>query len=222
MKFQNDKEMFKLMENKLYTAVCCDVMDQEFDLRNQAMRHDIRPIDEEMIVVGRAKTVLASDVFEVLDNPYEGEIKSIDSVKEGEVVVACTNNSIINGFWGELLSTATKARGGRGAIIDGLTRDVKKIKELNFPVFTVGYKPVDSSGRGFVIDYDCPIVCGDVRVNPGDIIFGDVDGVIVIPKDVAENVVESAIDKVNKENMSRKELLNGKYLADVYEKYGVL
>ena len=95
MAFKNDQEMFKLIEEKLYTAVCCDVMDR-LNYRNQAMRHDVRPISEDMVVLGRAKTVMAVDVFQVLENPYDGEIKAIDSVKEGEVIVASTNNSTNN------------------------------------------------------------------------------------------------------------------------------
>jgi regulator of RNase E activity RraA len=222
MSFKNDQEMFDKMEKMLYTAVCCDVMDG-LGYRNQAMRHDIRPIGKEYNLIGRAKTILAVDIFEVADNPYEGEIKAIDSVKPGEVVVGATNKSTVNGLWGELLSTATKVRGGRGAVIDGITRDVEKIIKLgHFPVFAVGFKPVDSAGRGKVIDFDCPIVCGDILVNPGDLIFGDYDGVIAIPKDVAEEVVMRALDKVKKENLTRDELLKGNYLADAYAKYGVL
>ena len=163
MNFKNDREMFELMEAKLYTAACCDIMDG-FNYRYQAMKPNIRPISEDMVVVGRAKTILTVDVYYICDNPYDKEIESIDSIREGEVVVACTNNSINNGVWGELLTTATKARGGRGAIIDGLARDVKKIKELGLPVFTAGYRPVDSRGRGLVIDYDCSVECGGVKV----------------------------------------------------------
>jgi len=222
MSFKNDQEMFEKMEKMLYTAVCCDVMD-ELGYRNQAMRHDIRPISKEHILVGRAKTILAVDIYEVDENPYEGEIKAIDSVKPGEVVVGATNRSTANGLWGELLSTATKVRGGRGAVIDGITRDVEKIIKLgNFPVFAVGFKPVDSAGRGKVIDYDCPVVCGDILVNPGDLIFCDYDGAIAIPKDIAEEVVIKALEKATKENLTRDMLLEGKYLADAYAKYGVL
>jgi regulator of RNase E activity RraA len=221
VKLENDEELFKLMETELYTAVCCDMLD-DFGCRNQAMRHDIRPVDEEMVVLGRAKTVLAADVFEEYENPYEGEIKALDSVKPGEVVVAATNNSTNNCLFGELLATATRVRGGRGAIIDGLIRDVKKIKAMGFPMFAVGYKPLDSAGRGKVIDWDCPIVCGDIRIEPEDIVFGDIDGIVVIPKGIVAQVIEAALEKVKKENLTRDELLKGNYLADAYKKYGVL
>jgi 4-hydroxy-4-methyl-2-oxoglutarate aldolase len=221
VKFENDDRMFTVMRQELYTAVCCDVMDR-MGFRDQAMRHDIRPIDETMVVLGRAKTVLAVDVYEVYDDPYTGEIAALDSVKPGEVVVASTNQSIHNCLFGELLSTATRMRGGTGAVIDGLIRDVRQIKAMGFPMFAVGYKPLDSAGRGKVIDWDCPIVCGDVRVQAGDIIFGDIDGLVVIPKAIAAEVIETAQQKVHKENLTRDELLKGSLLGEVYKKYGVL
>ncbi len=221
MKFENDGQMFEMMKKDLYTAVCSDVLDR-MGYRGQAMRHDIRPVDETLVVVGRAKTILAVDVYEVYDDPYRGEIESLDSVKPGEVVVASTNRSTNNCLFGELLSTATRVRGGTGAIIDGLIRDVRQIKAMGFPMFAVGYKPLDSAGRGKVLAWDCPIVCGDVRVEPGDVVFGDIDGIVVIPKTIAEKVIDAALEKVHKEDLTRAELLKGSYLADVYKKYGVL
>lgn len=221
MKFKNDKELFNLMEKKLYTAAISDVMD-DLGFRNQAMRHDIRPLEMDYIIAGRAKTILTVDVYDIPDNPYKMEIESIDSIKEDEVVVACTNQSSRNGFWGELLSTASKARGARGAVIDGITRDVKKIIKLGFPVFATGVKPVDSKGRGIVIKYDCPIKCGGVVVNPGDIIFADYDGIVVIPQKIIDKVIPATVDKVERENKSREELMNGAFLRDVYDKYGAL
>ncbi len=221
MRYQNDQELFALMKEKLYTAVCCDVMD-DLGYWNQAMRHDLRPVDNDMVVVGRAKTVLAPNVYKVYENPYKIEIDALDSVKEGEVVVVSTNNSTTNGIWGELMSTATVARGGTGAIVEGMVRDIRQIKKMNFPLFAVGYKPVDSKGRGYVIDYDCPVDCGGVRVKPGDVVFGDIDGAIVIPKEIADDVIRLALEKVSKEKMTKNELLEGKYLKDVYAKFGVL
>lgn len=216
-----DSERFDLMAEKLYGGVLCDVMD-ELGLRNQAMNERLRPLDEMQVVVGRAKTIMAVDVYYVRDDTYDQEIAALDSVRPDEVAVVCTNRSVNNGVWGELLSTATKMRGGRGAVVDGLIRDTKKIRELGFPVFSTGYKPVDSKGRGIVTEYDCPVMCGDVHVEPGDVIFGDCDGVCVIPKAVFEQVVDLALNKVEKENDTRRELLAGRLLKDVYEKYGVL
>lgn len=221
MSFDNDQQMFDVMCEKLYSGVLCDVMD-EMDFRNQAMRYDIRPIEKNYVIAGRAKTLLAVDIYEILADPYRGEIEAVDSLKPDEVIVLATNRSQLNGIWGELMSTASKGRGARGAVIDGITRDAKKIIELGFPVFTVALKPLDSRGRGMVLKYDCPVMCGDVMVNPGDVIFGDLDGVIVIPSAIAEEVCQRALDKVEKEDRSRDELLNGAYLRDVYDRYKVL
>ncbi|MCD9026248.1 RraA family protein [Cohnella silvisoli] len=221
MEYPNDKTLFEVMKDKLYTGVICDSMD-EIGCRNQAMHESIRPIHTDMIIVGRAKTILAADVYYIHDNPYEMEINALDSIKPGEVAVVCTNQSKNNGIWGELLSTATLMRGGTGAIVEGLIRDTKQILKLDFPVFCTGFKPVDSKGRGIVIDYDCPVVVGGIQVYPGDVIFADIDGVAVIPKALVEQVVSNALDKVERENHTRRELQEGKLLKDVYEKYGVL
>jgi regulator of RNase E activity RraA len=121
-----------------------------------------------------------------------------------------------------LLSTAARARGARGAVIDGLVRDVKKIEELGFPVFAAGIKPVDSRGRGIVIDCNVRVDCGGVLVSPGDLVFADYDGVVVIPAEVLPDVIRLADEKVTRENHTREELTSGAYLRDVYEKYGVL
>lgn len=217
----NQHKMFELMRQNLYSAVICDTLD-ELGYFNQAMREDIRPLELGEVVIGYAKTILAADVYHVHDNPYEKEIAAIDSIKPEEVVVAGTNHSRRNGMWGELLSTASKMRGANGAIIDGLIRDTQKIIELGFPVYCTGFKPVDSKGRGAVIDYDCPVEVGGVLVHPGDVIFADHDGVAVIPQVVFEETVHRALSKVESENHTRNELLDGKLLKDVFEKYGVL
>ena len=153
---------------------------------------------------------------------YDLEIEAVDSILPGEVVVVSTQQSRRNAPWGELLSTAARARQARGAIVDGLVRDVKKIEELGFAVFAAGIKPVDSVGRGIVTDYNVPVECGEVLVHPGDLVFADFDGVVVIPRDRVEETVRLATDKATRENHSRAELMKGAYLRDVYRKYGVL
>jgi len=223
MAVKTETEWYAVMKDKLYTGVICDTLD-ELGYRNQAMRENIRPLYPVVAenFVGMAKTILSVDVYYVPEQPYEQEIKAIDSIKPNEVLVAATNQSVNDGLWGELLSTAAKMRGANGAIIDGLVRDTKKISELQFPVYCTGIKPVDSRGRGMVVDFDCPIEAGGVMVYPGDIVFADCDGVAVIPAKVFEQVVSKALDKVERENFTRKELMEGKLLRDVYDKYGVL
>ena len=171
---------------------------------------------------GWARTISCMDVFHCSDNPYEIEIEAVDSLMPGEVVVVATGDSKRNAPWGELLSTAAVSRGARGAVIDGLVRDVKKIQTLGFPVLAAGIKPVDSRGRGVVVDYNIPVACGGVVVSPGDLVVADFDGVVVIPANAVPEAVRLATDKVTRENHSRIELMNGKLLRDVYEKYGVL
>lgn len=219
--YGSDLEMFQMMREKLYAAVLSDALDQ-VGLRHQAMRADIRPVWSGAVVVGRALTALSVDVYETVGNPYEKEIEVIDSLKPENVLVAATGRSTRTCFWGELLSTAAVARGAQGAVIDGYTRDVARITEMQFPVFATGMKPVDSNGRGIVMDYNCAVSCGDVVVRAGDIVFGDIDGIVSIPADVADDVITKALEKVEGENRTREELAQSGYLKDVYEKYGVL
>lgn len=222
MKFKSDQERFDLMRQKLYVPVVSDQLDSA-GFRHQAMRHDIRPLNPDFVVVGRARTLLWMATYEeVKPNPYVNEIKAIDSLKPGDVSVHSTDYSWTVGPWGELLSTASHMRGSTGAIVDALCRDVKKILAMSFPTFAKGIAPLDSKGRGFVADFDVTIRCGEVEVHPGEMVFGDIDGIVVIPKEVEDEVLSKALEKVTGENTTRNELLQGKMLGDVYKKYGVL
>ena len=219
--WDNDTELFDMMEDQLYAAVISDALDAA-GYREQALRHTIRPLNATTIVVGRAMPVLCVDVYEIPDEPYQQEIAAVDSLKQNDVFVCSTNQSTRNCIWGELLSTAARARGARGAIIDGFIRDARQILEMGFPVFTTGLSPVDSNGRGDVIAYNVPIECGGVTVNPGDIVFGDADGVVVIPQAAETEVITAAVEKVSGENRTRDELRTGATLREVYDKYGIL
>jgi 4-hydroxy-4-methyl-2-oxoglutarate aldolase len=146
----------------------------------------------------------------------------VDALEPGDVAVGCTNRSTRTGLWGELLSTASKARGARGAVTDGYIRDARRIMDIGFPVFAAGMRPVDSRGRSVVLDYDVPVVCAGVQVRSGDIIFGDIDGVVVIPHEVADETVARALEKARREDESRTALQSGAYLRDVFARYGVL
>lgn len=213
--------LIEIIRTKLYTAVVSDVLDRHGYLE-QAMDARIRPIEPGMRAIGRAHTVLSADVYQRPDNPYESEIAAIDAITPGSCVVASTNQSTRTCYWGELLSTATRARGGTGCIIDGYTRDSLKIIEMDFPVFSTGFKPVDSSSRSTVVDFNCPIECGGVKVRPGDVVFGDFDGIVVIPIEILPEVVHEASEKVESENATRDMLQQGHLLREVYDKYGVL
>ena len=216
-----DLELSLFAEEHLYTAVVSDSLDH-LGLREQAMREYLRPLFPSCKFAGWARTIACSDVYHIPDAPYNLEIEALDSILPGEVVVVSTQHSVRTAPWGELLSTAAKTRAARGAVIDGLVRDVKKIEELGFPVLAAGIKPVDSMGRGMVTAYNVPVECGEVLVQPGDFVFADYDGVVVVPRDQVVEALRLAADKVTRENKSRAELLNGSYLRDVYNKYGVL
>ncbi len=218
---QDDEKIFSTLQEQLYTAVISDVLDT-MGYREQVMRAEINAITEGTVVAGRARTLLAVDYYEPLDHPYATEIAFIETLVPGDLVVAGTNESSYNGLWGELLSTASHVRGARGAIIDGYIRDVRKIKQLKFPLWCTGTKPVDSAGRGLTLAFDCAVKCGGVLVHPGDVVFGDEDGVVVIPKNVVPDVVKSALDKVNAEDATRDALRAGMSFSEVFEKFGVL
>ena len=222
MKTRSDEEKFALMRQKLYTPVVSDTLDS-LGFRHQAMRHDIRPLHPDFVVVGRARTLLWMATYEeAKPNPYVNEIKAIDALKPGDVTVHSTDHSWTVAPWGELLSTASRMRGSTGAVVDALVRDVKRIIAMDFPTFARGIKPVDSRGRGFAADFDITIQCGEVEVHPGEIVFGDYDGIVVIPREAEEETLARALAKVEGEDNTRKELLQGRLLGDVYEKYGVL
>lgn len=212
---------FDLMQRELYTGVISDVLDS-YGFRNQAMEGFVRPVHPDMVIAGRVRTCLSVDVYHIPENCYEKEIGLVDALRPDDVAVACTNRSLRTGFWGELLSTASRARGARGAIMDGYVRDVRRIIEMGFPVFAAGMRPLDSKGRSIVLDYDIPIECAGVAVKSGDIVFADIDGVMIIPEEVAEKVVADALEKVHKENATREALEAGAYLKDVYARFGVL
>lgn len=223
MAARSEDDILRDVRASLYVSVVSDVLDS-LGFRNQAMSPDIRPLDDEKMLLGYARTGLYHDVYEVKEgeNPYELEIALIDDLKPGEVpVLACGATGRI-APWGELLSTASVARGATGCVTDGLVRDIRIIRQMGFPVFHGGIGPLDSKGRGELVEMDGVIECGGVRVRSGDLVFGDADGVIVIPREVRDETIAQALEKVSAENKTRDELAKGAKLKDIYDKYGVL
>ncbi|MBS1599489.1 MAG: RraA family protein [Bacteroidetes bacterium] len=218
----NDNDLFTFIQENLYVAAVCDILD-EMDLRNQAMHQRLRPLlpnIRDCGFIGRARTFEWIETNTIIpDNPYGLEIEAMDSLRAGDVVVHSTDFSGSNAPWGELMSTIAMRKGVKGCVCDSQVRDCVKIIEMNFPVFYTGIRPLDSKGRGLVVAYDVPIQCGGVSVVPGDLIYADFDGVVVIPSAVENEVIKLALDKVSRENYSRKELLEGKSLQEVYNKY---
>jgi len=220
---RSQDDFLATLRERLYAAVLSDVLD-EVGLRDQAMAARIRPLDDNLAMAGFARTGLFREVFHVAkgENPYELEITIIDDLKPGEIVVFGCGGSERIAPWGELLTTAARARGAVGAVTDGFVRDVRHIRKAQFPVFHGGIAPLDSKGRGKVADIDVPVACAGVHVEPGDLVFGDVDGVVVVPRRAEEEVLARAFEKVEGENATRDELARGAKLKDVFERFGVL
>lgn len=215
---------FEQLRAVLYSPVLSDTLDG-FGRMEQAMRPFIRPLDDSLVLFGRARTGLYEPVAAAVpgENPYEVEIALIDDLQPGEVaVLACGGPTDTIAPWGELLTTAAKHRGAVGCVTDGLVRDVRHIRQLSFPVFHGGIGPLDSKGRGRMVAMDVPVTCAGVAVRPGDLVFGDVDGVVVIPDELAAEVIARALEKINGEHNTRHELEQGHKLADVFAKYGIL
>jgi regulator of RNase E activity RraA len=215
------REYYDRVEERLYTSVLADVMD-DLGYRDQVMRHDIRPLYEGARVVGRAATMLVSEVFEVPAEPYKLELELLDSLEPGEVVVFTTQGSQRAAVWGELLSTHARARGSRGAVIDGCTRDTWGIVEMRFPVFASGSTPADSKGRLDVVAIRVPIEVGGVLVSPGDLVVADVDGCLAVPQAAEDEVIERALAKIEGENTVRDVLAAGTSIRQVFAEYGIL
>ncbi len=209
--------------DQLFTAVLSDALDA-VGITDQAMMPGIRPLDDALKMCGRARTGLYAEAgfFEPGVNPYELEIAIVDDLRPGDVAIFACGGSRRIAPWGSLLSTATRARGAAGCVTDGFVRDTNEIRAMQLPVFHGGIAPLDSKGRGQIVATDVPVICGGVRVSPGDLVFGDADGVVVIPHRVEAEVLRAAFDKINGEHHSMRELKNGAYLRDVYAKYGVL
>jgi 4-hydroxy-4-methyl-2-oxoglutarate aldolase len=193
-------------------------------LRDQAFSASVRPLDETLMMVGRARTGLYRDVYEVPRdrNPYELEIRLIDDLKPGELpVLACGQSGRI-APWGGLLTTASLARGAAGCVTDGYVRDIRTIRNLSFPVFHAGIAPLDSKGRGEVVEIDGLVECGGVKVRSGDLVIGDADGVVVVPRDAEREALDRAFEKLSGEQDTEAALRSGEPLVSVFARFGVL
>ena len=219
----SEAALFQSIAKDLYTAVLSDVLD-ELGYRDQAMPPAIRPLDDALVMAGRARTGAYREVYGVVPgvNPYALEIALVDDLKAGDVAVLGCGGSTRIAPWGELLSTAARARGAAGCLTDGFVRDVKFIRKMQFPVFHGGIAPLDSKGRARIMALDTPVACGGVSVASGDLIFGDADGVVVIPQKIEAEVLALAFDKIKGEKNTLRDLQRGDKLADVFARYGIL
>jgi regulator of RNase E activity RraA len=223
--FESDAETFKFVKERLYVAVVCDILDS-LGYRHQAMHQRLRPLLPDIRncgFVGRARTIRWMETdYIVEEDPYGLEIDAVDALRPGDVAVHSTDHSGTNAPWGELMSTIAMKKGVVGCVCDSQVRDCVRIIDMGFPVYCAGIRPLDSKGRGRVMAYDVPIRCGEVLVQPGELVFADYDGIVVIPKQVEKEALAIALEKAGKETLSRKMLQEGKSLREVYRTYGVL
>lgn len=214
-------EYLDRIAGSLYTSVLSDILD-DAGHRHQVMRPEVRPLYPGAKVAGRAATMLVVAVSELPAQPYRLLMDLLDDIRPGEVVVGGVQGSTRAALWGELLSTHTRARGGRGAVLDGLSRDSWGIEDMKFPVFATGVSPADSKGRLEVIGVRQTIPVGGVAVADGDLVLADEDGVVVVPAALEDAVVGQAFEKVASENTIREVLRQGASLRKVFEEHGIL
>lgn len=206
---------------KIRVPAVCDVLDKEFGYWNQILDRSIRPLQLHHKVAGPAYTMFGTKSRET-DKKKRLIVHAIDEMVEGSVVVMCTGGDEFTGHWGELLSNAAIYRGVNGAVLDGGLRDTGAIIELGFPIFHRYFAPGDSTGRFNITEYQTPVVIGGVKVNPGDFIFGDCDGIISIPQDIIEPVLEAATQVYVTEDEIRDRIRNGEKISDLFFEYGQL
>lgn len=220
MGWKNDAELFPIMRERLFTAIIGDVLDLE-GYRNQFLPPECRPLRPDMTTCGRAMTVLETDVAELTDAPFGLMLRALDSLRENEVYVAAGGTPRY-ALWGELMSTAARARGAVGAVLAGYTRDTHAILDMDFPVFSYGSYAQDQRGRGRVVDFRTTLNIGSVTIRPGDIVFGDIDGVVVLPSEIEEEVVNRALERARTERTAKRLLGEGAPAESVFLQTGVL
>lgn len=228
LNYENDKQLFEMMRKELYSAVIGDILDKMLYL-HQFLPAKVQPIADNMVVAGRAMTVLEADTFEeisdgynpVLKKPFGLMLEALDDIKEDEVYI-CTGSSPLYALVGELMCTRMQILGAAGAVVDGYHRDTNGILELDFPCFSYGRYSQDQAPRGKVIDYRVPIEIEGVRINPGDIVFGDIDGVVIIPREIEKEVIERAYEKATGEKTVASAIKNGMPAKAAFDKYGIM
>lgn len=215
-----DAERFALVETQLYTPVLGDVLDG-LGRVHQFLPQPIQPIRTDMRLVGRAMPVLCADVFGPQRDPFGRLTEALDALSNGEVFLGRLAKAQC-ALWGEITTATAKARGAAGAVIDGFHRDTPKVLEQDWPVFSRGRYAQDSGNRSIVLDYGIPIEVEDVPVRPGDLVVGDLDGVLVIPAEVEDEVLERALEKAVAENAVRTAIEAGMSSTEAFRTYGVL
>lgn len=229
LSWKDDKELFSMARKELFTAVVGDVLDKMGYL-HQFLPPGIQPIGADMVVIGRALPVLEADVFgevvedtkhPIMQKPFGLMFEALDDLKEDEIYI-CTGSSHNYALWGGLMSIRAIKLGAAGAVVNGFSRDTKEILRLGFPTFSLGSYAQDQGPRGKVIDYRIPIEWGGVKINPGDIIFGDIDGVLIVPREIENEAFSGALEKARGEKTVLKALQDGMSTVDAFDKYGIM
>lgn len=227
--WRDDTELFQLTRAELFTAVVGDVMDR-IGLLHQFLPPNIRPLDSRMVVLGRALPVLEADWFEpqavagnsaLAGKPFGLMLEALDDLKPDEVYI-CTGSSPRYALWGELMSTRAMKLGAVGAVVDGYSRDTNGILALGFPTFSYGPYAQDQGPRGKVVDFRVPIQMGQVNIHPGDIVFGDIDGVCIVPRAAEDEVFRLALEKARGEKLVRRAIEEGMGAVEAFAKFGIM
>ncbi|WP_213979834.1 RraA family protein [Sphingomonas sp. dw_22] len=216
----NDAALFDLFKAELYTPVVGDILDT-LGLVHQFLPQPIQPMVTDMKLIGRAMPVLMIDVYGEQAQPFGKLTEALDQLEPGDIYLA-SGGEMRCAYWGEILTATARTRGANGAVVNGYHRDTPMVLEQDWPVFSRGRFAQDSGVRTKVVDYRCPIEVGPVTVQPGDLVFGDLDGVLVIPAAHEAEVVERALEKARGEKLVRKEIEAGMSSTDAFAKYGIL
>jgi regulator of RNase E activity RraA len=227
--WNDDNELFSISRRELFTSVVGDVMDK-LQLFHQFLPPAIKPLRQEMVVIGRAMPVLSVDVFrekiegsanKLMEKPFGLMLEALDNLRANEVYVN-TGSSPRNALWGEMMSTRALILGAVGAVLNGYSRDTRAILNLNFPTFSWGSYGQDAAPRYKVVDFRIPIEIGNVPIRPGDILFGDIDGVCCVPKALEVEIFTKALEKARGEKLVKKALNDGSSAVSAFEKYGIM
>ncbi|HUO33350.1 MAG TPA: RraA family protein [Candidatus Acidoferrum sp.] len=227
--WQDDNGLFSLIRKELFTCVVGDVMDK-LDLQHQYLPPAIRPLRNDMVVIGRAVPVLSVDVFvekisgtsnPLMEKSFGLMLEALDDLRKDEVYLN-TGSSPRNAVWGELMSVRATKLGAAGAVLNGYSRDTRAVLEMGFPTFSYGPYGQDSAPRYKVVDYRVPVEIGGVRILPGDVLFGDIDGVLAVPARAAEEVFTRAVEKVRGERLVKKALEEGSSAVAAFQKHGIM
>lgn len=227
--WHDDEELFNLIRRHLFTAVVGDILDA-LGHQHQFLPQAIKPLNSAWVLVGRALPVLEADYFASVApagnhplsrQPFGLMFQALDDLKPNEVYLA-TGASFRYALWGGLMSTRARQLKAAGAILHGYSRDTNEILAMDFPVWSCGTYAQDQGQRGKVVDFRLPVEIDGVAVRPGDIIFGDRDGVLVIPHVAEEAAIRQALEKASAENEVRKAIELGMSATEAYRRFGVM